>query len=63
MKKPIGTRRQRTVFDSAGNKFEVVGFTKDIEGAISGFHLKGIRGEKEVGLSEYKFYTAKKKKG
>ena len=53
---------KKTVFDSSGNEFKVTGFTKDLRGAVNGFYLKGARGDKEVSLSEYKYYTQKKRK-
>ena len=56
--------KSRTVWDSSGNEFEVTGFTRDIKGAISGFNLKGAKGqgEKEIALSEYKYYTQMRKR-
>jgi hypothetical protein len=51
---------KQTVYDSSGNKFKVTGFTKSLEGAVNGFYLQGERGAKEVGLSEYKFFSSRK---
>lgn len=56
--KPL--HKRKTVFDLAGFEFEVLGFTHDLEGAISGFHLKNPRGEKEIALSDWRFYKQRK---
>ena len=63
MKKPVGAT-SKIVYDSAGNEFKVLNFTKSLEGKVNGFLLQNtnLRGEKEVGLSEYKFYKHSKKK-
>lgn len=55
-------RNPRTVYDSSGNEFNVVGFTKSLDGVTNGFRLKNARGEKEIALSEFKFFSNKKRR-
>ena len=49
-------KKLKVVCDSEGNKFRVVGFTKNREGFVNGFYLKGERGEKEISLRDAQFY-------
>ena len=57
-------KNPRRVYDSSGHPFDVMGFTKSKEGVTSGFRLRAadLRGEKEIALSEFKFYTTKRRK-
>jgi hypothetical protein len=55
-------RDPKRVFDSSGNEFNVVGFTKSLDGVTNGFRLQNSRGEKEVSLSEFKFFSNKKRR-
>ena len=63
MKKPIG-KTSKIVYDSEGNEFNVLKLTKSLEGKVNGFLLQNTnrRGEKEIGLSEWKFYRPKRRK-
>lgn len=51
------------VFDYQGNLFTVKGFTHNRQGAINGLYLIGQRGEKEISLSEAKFFKLSKRRG
>lgn len=49
-------RQNPIVCDSEGNKFKVKGFTYGLNGAVNGFYLSGARGDKEIALSEARFF-------
>jgi hypothetical protein len=52
----------KVVFDAEGNMFTVKGFTRNLQGAVSGFYLQGERGAKEIPLSEYKFFKTSRRR-
>ena len=49
-------RKAIEVCDSEGNIFRVKGFTYNRQGAVNGFYLSSDHGDKEVPLSEAKFF-------
>lgn len=49
-------RKNPVVCDSGGNMFRVRGFTYSLKGAVNGFYLSGTRGDKEISLSEARFF-------
>lgn len=59
----LGNAKQQVVCDSEGNRFRVRGFTYNRQGAINGFYLMGERGNKEIALSDARFYKKCRRKG
>jgi hypothetical protein len=56
VKAMVRRRKIPEVCDAEGNKFRVKGFTYNRQGAVNGFYLSGDRGDKEIPLSEARFF-------
>ena len=55
-------KTSKEVCDSNGNKFTVKGFTHSLDGVVNGFYLVGKRGDKEIALSDARFFKKCKRR-